>query len=74
VGCAWVKGASQGVHAALRCTSSRPCLGREMPNLEDFARRAPGMFGSAGVPTRPAGYYIGDGSRADSGIPPAASR
>jgi hypothetical protein len=32
-----------------------------------------GMFGSAGVPTRPAGY-TGDGSRADSGIPPAASR
>jgi hypothetical protein len=31
------------------------------------------MFGSAGVPTRPAGY-TGDGSRADSGIPPAASR
>ena len=28
-----------------------------------------GMFGSAGVPTRPAGY-TGDGSRADSGIPP----
>jgi hypothetical protein len=28
---------------------------------------------SAGVPTRPAGY-TGDGSRADSGIPPAASR
>jgi hypothetical protein len=32
-----------------------------------------GMFGTAGVPTRPAGY-TGDGSRADSGIPPAASR
>jgi hypothetical protein len=29
-----------------------------------------GMFGSAGVPTRPAA--TGDGSRADSGIPPAA--
>jgi hypothetical protein len=32
-----------------------------------------GMFGSAGVLTRPPGY-IRDGSRADSGIPPAASR
>jgi hypothetical protein len=31
------------------------------------------MFGSAGVPTRAAGY-IRDGSRADSGIPPAISR
>jgi hypothetical protein len=30
-------------------------------------------LGSAGVPTRPAGY-TGDGSRADSGMPPAASR
>jgi hypothetical protein len=32
-----------------------------------------GTFGSAGVPTRPAGY-TGEGSRAASGIPPAASR
>jgi hypothetical protein len=32
-----------------------------------------GMFGSAGVPTRPAGY-TGDGSRAHSGTPAAASR
>ena len=31
------------------------------------------MFGSAGMPTRPAGY-TGDGSRAASGTPPAASR
>jgi hypothetical protein len=28
-----------------------------------------GLFGSEGVPTRPAGY-TGDGSRADSRIPP----
>jgi hypothetical protein len=32
-----------------------------------------GLFGLAGVPTHPAGY-TGDGSRADSGIPPAALR
>jgi hypothetical protein len=32
-----------------------------------------GLFGSAGVPTRPAGYTE-DSSRAESGIPPAASR
>jgi hypothetical protein len=35
--------------------------------------RGDGCSGSAGVPTRPAGC-TGDGSRADSGIPPAASR
>jgi hypothetical protein len=39
--------------------------------LEHNNLGSPGaMFGSAGVPTCPAGY-TGDGSRADSGIPPA---
>jgi hypothetical protein len=41
--------------------------------LRNSAPPPEGMCGSAGVPTRPAGY-TGDGSRADSGIPPAASR
>jgi hypothetical protein len=44
------------------------------PMQVDNSTPAPGgLFGSAGVPTRPAGY-TGDGSRTDSGIPPAASR
>jgi hypothetical protein len=46
------------------CPLLRPSQTRLLPGW---------MFGSAGVPTRAAGY-TGDGSRADSGIPPAALR
>ena len=57
--------------------TSRDCSRAERDANPTLARNSTpspgGMFGSAGVPTRPAGY-TGDGSRADSGTPPAASR
>jgi hypothetical protein len=57
--------------------TSRDCSRAERDANPTLARNSTpspgGMFGSAGVPTRPAGY-TGAGSRADSGTPPAASR
>jgi ankyrin repeat protein len=56
-------GREEVVRALISCGADKEAQARSPPLW--------GVFGSAGVPTRPAGYAPETGSRADSGLPPA---
>ena len=72
MGSSCVRGAREGRESGVqRCESCLRFTSWGSTARQKLAIPGGGVFGSAGVSTRPAGY-TGDGSRSDSGIPPAA--